>query len=196
MIRGLSDGDDVPTPWPPWWPWGAASPAPPDAVELHRRPRPPPRPGRPLDCGNSGTGLRLLAGVVAGLARDHGALGRRLAVGPRPWTASPSPCGPWGRRSTGQRPRCLPPVSVTGGPLHGIDWQPPVASAQVKSAILLAGLSADGQTAVREPVATRAHTEELLAESGADISVSGRGPGPGGAADAVVPAAARPHRPG
>jgi 3-phosphoshikimate 1-carboxyvinyltransferase len=65
-----------------------------------------------------------------------------------------------------------PPLVVRGGDLHGIDFQPPVASAQVKGAVLLAGLSASGETTVREKVPTRMHTEELLAACGADISVS------------------------
>jgi 3-phosphoshikimate 1-carboxyvinyltransferase len=65
----------------------------------------------------------------------------------------------------------LPPLVIRGGDLAGIDYRPPVASAQVKAAILLAGLAADGETTVREDVATRAHTEELLAACGADIEV-------------------------
>jgi 3-phosphoshikimate 1-carboxyvinyltransferase len=65
----------------------------------------------------------------------------------------------------------FPPLVVRGGGLHGIDYTLPVASAQVKAAILLAGLAADGETIVREPVPTRAHTEELLALAGADVEV-------------------------
>jgi len=75
-----------------------------------------------------------------------------------------------GAEVTGEGDRTLPPVSVTGGALRGITYTPPMASAQVKSAILLAGLGADGETVVHEPVATRAHTEEMLAAAGADIS--------------------------
>jgi cytidylate kinase len=66
---------------------------------------------------------------------------------------------------------------VRGGALCGIDWTPPVASAQVKSAILLAGLSAEGTTTVRERVTTRTHTEEMLAEAGADVTVEPWGEG-------------------
>jgi 3-phosphoshikimate 1-carboxyvinyltransferase len=77
----------------------------------------------------------------------------------------------------GRGERCLPPVHVRGGALLGIDWTPPVASAQVKSAILLAGLSAQGPTTVREPVTTRTHTEEMLAEAGADVTVEPWGEG-------------------
>ena len=82
-----------------------------------------------------------------------------------------------GAQVTGQGEQCLPPLAVTGGPLSGIDYTPPVASAQVKSAILLAGLAADGETVVREPVATRAHTEEMLAAAGADITIEPEGAG-------------------
>ncbi len=117
--------------------------------------------------------------------------GRRSAsspAGPRPSTGSPSctatgrsPAGPWNGWSTplramgagvdGRDGARYPPLVVRGGRLRGIDYRPPVASAQVKAAVLLAGLAAGGETTVREAVATRAHTEELLAATGADISV-------------------------
>ena len=77
----------------------------------------------------------------------------------------------------GEGERCLPPLAVTGRTLRGIDYTPPMASAQVKGAVLLAGLDADGETVVREPVATRAHTEEMLAEAGADVTVEPWGAG-------------------
>src|SRR6202041_653538 len=73
--------------------------------------------------------------------------------------------------------RCLPPVHVRGGALHGIAWTSKVASAQVKSAIILAGLSAEGTTTVREAVTTRTHTEEMLTEAGADLTVEPWGEG-------------------
>ena len=62
------------------------------------------------------------------------------------------------------------PLTITGGSLHGIDYTPPVASAQVKSAMLLAGLFAEGTTTVRESVITRRHTEEMLVEHGVDVT--------------------------
>ena len=65
------------------------------------------------------------------------------------------------------------PLVIRGGALHGIDYTAPVSSAQVKSAILLAGLAAAGETTVREPVRSRAHTEEMLAVRGADLDVDG-----------------------
>ena len=87
-----------------------------------------------------------------------------------------------------------PPLRVRGGALHGIDWTSKVASAQVKSAILLAGLSADGTTVVREAVTTRTHTEEMLAEAGRrpDGRAVGRGPRRDG--PRLDPAPGRAHR--
>jgi 3-phosphoshikimate 1-carboxyvinyltransferase len=82
-----------------------------------------------------------------------------------------------GARVEGVGDRCLPPLTITGGALTGIDYTPPMASAQVKGAVLLAGLDADGETVVREPVATRAHTEVMLAEAGADVVVEPWGAG-------------------
>ena len=82
-----------------------------------------------------------------------------------------------GARVEGRGERRLPPLVVRGGDLRAIDWTPAVASAQVKSAILLAGLSARGTTVVREPVTTRTHTEEMLAEAGADVTVEPWGAG-------------------
>ena len=72
-----------------------------------------------------------------------------------------------------------------GGALVGIDYTPPMASAQVKSAVLLAGLAATGETVVREQVPTRTHTEDMLARAGARISVEPRRPAPGSCGSAV-----------
>ena len=94
-----------------------------------------------------------------------------------------------GATVTGAGGRCLPPLTVTGGALHGIDYTPPMASAQVEGAVLLAGLAAEGETVVREPVATRAHTEEMLAEAGADVTVEATG---AGRVVRLVPGALRP----
>jgi 3-phosphoshikimate 1-carboxyvinyltransferase len=80
------------------------------------------------------------------------------------------PLGLMGARVSGEGERCLPPIRIDGGALQGIEYTPPMASAQVKSAILLAGLGAEGETVVHEPVATRAHTEEMLAAAGAAIT--------------------------
>ncbi len=124
----------------------------------------------PLDLGNSGTGLRLLAGVVATLDGTTTLTGDE-SLRSRPMDRIAEPLGRMGAAVSGRGSRCLPPVQVRGGPLAGIDYTPPMASAQVKSAVLLAGLAAAGRTAVREPVVTRTHTEDLLARAGARISV-------------------------
>ncbi len=134
------------------------------------------RPAVPLDCGNSGTSMRLLAGLVAGFDWDTELIGDE-SLSTRPMDRVAEPLGLMGARIEGRGARCQPPLRVTGGSLHGIDWTSKVASAQVKSAILLAGLSASGTTIVREAVTTRAHTEEMLAEAGADVSVEPWGEG-------------------
>lgn len=133
-------------------------------------------PDHPLDLGNSGTGLRLLAGVAAGLPGTTVLTGDD-SLRRRPMDRVAEPLGRMGARVEGAGPRHLAPLVVTGGPLTGIDYTTPVASAQVKSAVLLAGLVARGETVVREPVATRAHTEEMLAAAGADIEFRRDGAG-------------------
>ena len=80
-----------------------------------------------------------------------------------------------GAEIRGEGPGVLPPLVIKGATLTGIDYELPVASAQVKAAVLLAGIHADGETVVRERVRTRAHTEEMLAEFGADVEVTDDG---------------------
>ena len=127
-------------------------------------------PARPLDLGNSGTGMRLLAGVVAAVPGTTTMTGDD-SLRSRPMDRVADPLSLMGATVVGEGDRCLPPLQVTGAALLGIDYTPPMASAQVKSAVLLAGLDAGGETVVREAVATRAHTEEMLAEAGADVTV-------------------------
>ncbi len=127
-------------------------------------------PSAEIDLGNSGTGMRLLTGVVAGLPGVTRLTGD-ASLCSRPMDRIAGPLGLMGGDVSGVGERCLPPLTVTGARLSGIDYTPPMASAQVKGAVLLAGLDADGETIVREAVATRAHTEEMLAESGATVSV-------------------------
>ena len=124
-------------------------------------------PGVALDCGNSGTSLRLFAGLLAGLPvratldGDESLRSRPMAriIGPlREMGAEVQGSGDDGAR---------PPLRVLGrSSLRAVEWTTSVASAQVKSAILLAGLAADGTTVVREPVATRDHTERMLRARG------------------------------
>jgi len=129
-----------------------------------------------LDLGNSGTGMRLLAGVVATLPGTTTMTGDD-SLQSRPMDRVADPLSRMGATVVGEGDRCLPPLQVTGGALRGIDYTPPMASAQVKGAVLLAGLDAEGETVVREAVATRAHTEEMLAEAGADVTVEPVGSG-------------------
>ena len=129
-----------------------------------------------IDLGNSGTGMRLLAGVAAGIPGVTRLTGD-ASLCSRPMDRIAAPLEQMGAVVSGVGERRLPPLAVTGGRLTGIDYTPPMASAQVKGAVLLAGLDADGETVVREPVATRSHTEEMLAESGADVTVEPWGSG-------------------
>jgi 3-phosphoshikimate 1-carboxyvinyltransferase len=123
-----------------------------------------------VDCANSGTTMRLLAGMLAGGSRpvilDGDASLRR-----RPMERVAAPLRAMGARieTTGGRP----PMRVEPGPLRGVEWTMPVASAQVKSAILLAALRATGETVVREPLATRDHTERMLGAMGIDVRRTG-----------------------
>jgi 3-phosphoshikimate 1-carboxyvinyltransferase len=129
-------------------------------------------PSSVIDVGNSGTGIRLLAGLVAGipgLTVLHG----DASIAGRPMARIATPLRLMGARVDGRDEGRYPPLAVRGGALTGIDYALPVASAQVKSAILLAGLRADGETVVTEPVRSRAHTEEMLLARGADLEVDG-----------------------
>ncbi len=123
-----------------------------------------------LDCANSGTTMRLGMGVVAGAA-GHCALDGDASLRRRPMERVAEPLRAMGARIDTTAGR--PPVRVRGGELAAIDWTLPVASAQVKSAVLLAGLRARGTTRVREPLASRDHTERLLAHMGAVVGHDG-----------------------
>lgn len=164
QLRGLSDGDDVARTAAALRALGAAVNG--TAVRGFDRPR---APDGPLECGNSGTTMRLLAGLVSAFDLPV-VLSGDESLSARPMDRIAVPLRAMGAEVTGHGDRCLPPISLHGGALHGIDYTPPVASAQVKSCVLLAGLGAAGETVVREPVPTRRHTEELLARCGAQIA--------------------------
>ena len=117
-------------------------------------------PSAPLDAGNSGTTMRLLAGILAGRPFASTLIGD-ASLSRRPMRRIIEPLTAMGARivsAEGGRP----PLAIAGGALAAIDYTPPVASAQVKSAVLLAGLQAEGTTRVREPAPTRDHTERAL----------------------------------
>ena len=127
-----------------------------------------------VDVGNSGTSIRLLAGICATVP------GMTLLTGDdsirrRPMDRVAGPLREMGAHLEGRDGGRLPPLVVWGSALKGIDYRLPVPSAQVKAAVLLAGLAAEGETVVREDVRTRAHTEEMLAMAGADVDVEDGG---------------------
>ena len=122
---------------------------------------------RTIDVGNAGTLLRLLPGWLAGQAGVPGRLDGDESIRRRPVDRIAEPL-----RRDGGRDRCrddrLPPLEVEAAPLHGIDYGLPVASAQVKSCLLLAGLLAEGATTIVEPAPSRDHTERMLSAAGAE----------------------------
>ncbi len=129
-------------------------------------------PARALDLGNSGTSIRLLAGLMAGQSFDVEMVGD-ASLSKRPMKRVTAPLAEMGavvETAEGG----TPPLQVRGGhTLHGIDYQMPVASAQVKSCVLLAGLYADSPTCVTEPAPTRDHTERMLAGFGYPVKRDG-----------------------
>ncbi|WP_312096849.1 3-phosphoshikimate 1-carboxyvinyltransferase, partial [Niallia sp.] len=122
-----------------------------------------------LDVGNSGTTIRLLTGILSGL-HFHSTLVGDSSIGKRPMTRVVTPLREMGAKIDGREEGKYTPLSVRGGDLQSITYRLPVASAQVKSAILFAGLNADGITKVIEPVATRDHTERMIQRFGGHIS--------------------------
>jgi 3-phosphoshikimate 1-carboxyvinyltransferase len=134
-------------------------------------------PAATIDCGNSGTSLRLIAGMVAGLP-IRVVLDGDDSLRRRPVARIIEPLRRMGAVLHGRREDSLPPLTVVGHtPLQGVDYTTPVPSAQVKSAVLLAGLRAEGRTTVRERVATRDHTERMLRARGVDVTKAGDGDG-------------------
>jgi len=131
--------------------------------------RGPSTPGTPIDCGNAGTLVRLLTGILAGQAGREFALTGDASLSSRPMGRIAEPLGRMGARVDTTDGRL--PMTVHGQALRGIDYALPVASAQVKSCILLAGLLAEGETTVVEPAPTRDHTERMLAAAGANVVV-------------------------
>ncbi len=124
-----------------------------------------------LDCRGSGTTMRLLAGILAGQP-FYSVLTGNEQLRQRPMGRIAEPLRLMGATVLGRDDGRLPPLTIKGGNLQGIDYRLPVASAQVKSAILLAGLYAEGGTIVREPGPTRDHTERMLKAMGTDLEIS------------------------
>ncbi|HSL12162.1 MAG TPA: 3-phosphoshikimate 1-carboxyvinyltransferase [Actinomycetota bacterium] len=126
--------------------------------------------GRDLDCGNSGTSMRLFAGVVAA-APFRTVLTGDASLERRPMERIAAPLRSMGASVATTDGHA--PITIDGGPLHGIRYEVPVPSAQVKSAVLFAGIAAEGETTVVEPAATRDHTERALRALGADVTSDG-----------------------
>lgn len=123
-----------------------------------------------IDCGNSGTAMRLLAGIVAGIDGLAVLTGDASLRG-RPVGRVARPLAQMGARIQARAGDDLPPLVVRGGSLRGTTYEQPHASAQVKSCVLLAGLRAEGPTTVVSPMPSRDHTERMLRHLGADVVV-------------------------
>ncbi|GMR10451.1 MAG: 3-phosphoshikimate 1-carboxyvinyltransferase [Anaerolineae bacterium] len=130
-----------------------------------------PPPERPLACRNSGTTMRLLMGALAGSTVSATLTGsRRLSQ--RPMARVAEPLRKMGAQISGLNGSDQPPLDITGCRLRGIEYEMHVASAQVKTALLLAGLSAEGRTQIHEPIASRDHSERLLRHLGVSLTRS------------------------
>jgi 3-phosphoshikimate 1-carboxyvinyltransferase len=129
-------------------------------------------PERDLDAGNSGSTIRMLSGILAAQKFSCRIFGDE-SLSKRPMQRILQPLGEMGA-SIQARDGKFPPLSITGSKLNALDYTLPVASAQVKSCVLLAGLYAEGPTVVREPMRSRDHTEIALREFGAEITVERR----------------------
>ncbi len=158
-------------------------------VALHPR-----KPSQDIDCGNSGTGMRLLAGILSAMPFCSRLFGDSSLCN-RPMNRIITPLSLMGAHlvAQGAKPGCAPLV-IEGGTLHPICYDLPMASAQVKSAVLLAGLLTEGVTTVRQPVVTRDHTERLFTHFGIPhtvscdgLSISVTGGGAFAAKDIVIP---------
>ena len=126
------------------------------------------KPDSVLDCGNSGTTTRLISGILS--AQNFSVtLTGDASIQKRPMKRIMDPLSQMGADITSVNGNGCAPLAINGRILHGIHYQSPVASAQVKSAILLAGLYAEGETKVTEPSLSRNHTELMLKEFGADV---------------------------
>ncbi len=143
-------------------------------------------PVRPLECGGSGTTMRLMAGLLAGMNKPsalsvangeagafYSVLAGNAQLSRRPMDRVTTPLREMGATILGRQDGRFAPLSILGGHLKSITYRLPVASAQVKSAVLLAGQFAEGVTTVEEPAPSRDHTERMLLAMGADLSVQG-----------------------
>jgi 3-phosphoshikimate 1-carboxyvinyltransferase len=133
----------------------------PNELIVHGKKRVLTPPAVEIDCGNSGTTMRLLAGLLAGQTFES-RLVSEASLARRPMDRVIAPLRKMGANIVAEGPEQTPPLRIHGGSLRGIDYSSPIASAQVKSAVLLAGLFAKGKTTVNEPSASRNHTELIF----------------------------------
>ncbi|NQV09620.1 MAG: 3-phosphoshikimate 1-carboxyvinyltransferase [Cyanobacteria bacterium] len=126
-----------------------------------------------LDCGNSGTTMRLMLGLLAGRAGRHFVLDGDGSLRRRPMRRVGQPLALMGASIRGRCAGNLAPLAIEGQDLHGAVIGTPIASAQVKSALLLAALTARGNTTVIEPARSRDHSERMLQAFGADLAIGG-----------------------
>ena len=143
-------------------------------IEVHGKGRVLTAPRGPLECGNSGSTMRMLSGIVAGQKFTSEMVGDE-SLSRRPMERVIKPLSQMGAKISSREGK--PPLRITGGLLKAIDYTMPVASAQVKSCVLLAGLFAEGETQVEEPLRTRDHTEVALRAFGAQVHRKAAGAG-------------------
>src|SRR5690349_17797531 len=171
-VRGLLDSGDVRSTAGVLRALGVSVPALSDRIEIAgvglRGLRPP---NEMLDCGNSGTTTRLMAGVVSGASVEATFIGD-ASLSRRPMKRIAKPLEAMGARFEFERGDGLP-MTVHGAPLQGLDWHSGTASAQVKSAILLAAVVAGVDASVHEPARSRDHTERMLSARGVNVRSEG-----------------------
>jgi 3-phosphoshikimate 1-carboxyvinyltransferase len=143
-----------------------------DTVVIHGRGARLKEPKEPLNCGNSGSTMRMLSGILAGQEFTSELAGDE-SLSRRPMARIITPLEQMGARITAQE-GATAPLRISGGLLKAIEYKMPVSSAQVKTALLFAGLYADGETCIGEPVRTRDHGELALRAFGADIKQEGK----------------------
>ncbi len=131
-------------------------------------------PGDILDCGNSGTTIRLITGLLSGQSFFSVVTGDKY-LRKRPMKRVVEPLSRMGARISGRNDGTLAPLAINGGFLKGVEYQSPVSSAQIKSSIMLAGLYADGETRVSEPSLSRDHSERMFRHFGASLDVHSDG---------------------
>ncbi|MCW1916029.1 3-phosphoshikimate 1-carboxyvinyltransferase [Luteolibacter sp. GHJ8] len=145
----------------------------PTSMRIHGRKMQLAAPTRPIDCGNSGTGMRLLAGLFAGQSFDTELFGDESLSG-RPMGRITDPLALMGAKidCLGEKPGCAP-LKIHGTQLHPVRYELPMASAQVKSAVILAGMFCEGTTTAVQPADTRDHTERMLESFGVKVKTEG-----------------------